>query len=69
MGFCLSNQLGGSLFFLHLTHIYTHYTAGWFIEFLKFLYPAGLADEFSTDNLTAVSFIHQFLIYLWKRKQ
>ncbi|CAM9319798.1 unnamed protein product [Bubo scandiacus] len=37
------------------SHIYTYtLCCWWFIEFMKFLYPAGLADEFSTDNLTVI---------------
>lgn len=31
---------------------------------MKFLYPAGIADEFSTDNLTVVSKFHPSFPYL-----
>lgn len=36
-------------------HIHTFY-CWWFIEFMKFLYPDGLADAFSTDSKFHPSF-------------
>lgn len=67
MNFCvlLSFKSDWFVYAFIASHMYIHTLyCWWFIEFMKFLYPAGLADAFSTDNLTMVSKFHPSFPYL-----